>query len=480
MASFSLPIALKWSLSISGLIVLIMGMLSWFLVAQQERAFQHQQTLVGRMVADQLALGTSEPLLADDEFNLRLLVTRQVKNPLIVGIQIYDPQGRYKVGAGLTPIRALGDGGAREVLEQMIRKGLIWSAGDSQAAAFVSRIEYRNVHAGYALVSIDRRPFQEYQQTLINALLATTLGLIVFGVGLSVLLARRMSQPIHRLLEMGEAIHNGDAPLGDFEPRGDEIGRILNVFRHMANDVEEKRAVEKALFRYVSPSVAQKVLATDSSVSALGGATANASVLFCDIVGFTELSENMPPNEVADLLNDYFQYFSLASNSCQGMVDKFIGDGIMILFGVPEADPLHGLHAVTCAVLIQEITGRVSALRAARGLATVAVKVGLNSGAVLAGNLGSEERMQYTVVGDTVNVASRLCDLCEPGKILMTEDTVRQEGVEDSATLCPVAPVTLKGRRRALTPYQLSPDEFSQADVIIEYLESILPLGVST
>lgn len=479
--SLQVPIAFKWSISISGLIVLIMGMLSWFLVGQQEIAFERQSQLVGRMVVDQLARSTSEPLLADDEFTLKLLVTQQEKNPLIIGLQIYDPLGRRKAGSGLSPLEDFGVSGSKAFFEETLKEGLIWTAGDYQAEAYVSRIEYRDVHAGYAMISIDRGPFQRYQQTLANALLATTLGLVIIGVVLSVLLAHRMSQPIHRLLKIGEAIHGkGGGSTANGEVRGDEIGRILNVFRHLADDVAEKRKVKKAFFRYVSPSVAHKVLSTGSKGSSLGGATSNASVLFCDIVGFTELSENMPPNEVAELLNDYFQYFSLASNSCQGTVDKFIGDGIMILFGVPENDALHGLHALTCAVLIQEITERVSAKRAVTGLATVSVKVGINSGPVLAGNLGSEERMQYTVVGDAVNVASRLCDLCEPGKILMGEDTVDQEGVKQCAVLPRSAPLALKGRSQSMVSYEMSSSDFSQVEVIDEYLESILPLGMTT
>ena len=249
-------------------------------------------------------------------------------------------------------------------------------------------------------------------------LVVSTLLLIFLGVILSSVLAHRLSRPIERLARAGEALGAG-RPRGLAERR-DEIGQVLETFQHLAAGVKRKNQVEAALSRYVSPQVAQQVLANDAG-GALGGNCVTGSVLFCDIVGFTELSETREPGEVAELLNDYFGYFAMAAESCGGTVDKFIGDCIMIVFGVPDEDPHHALHAMTCGMLIQQLTRRINQLRQARHQATVMLRVGISSGPMLAGNLGSADRMQYTVVGDTVNVAARLCGVAEPGGVLITQ-----------------------------------------------------------
>jgi len=193
--------------------------------------------------------------------------------------------------------------------------------------------------------------------------------------------------------------------------------------------------------------------------------------VFCDIVGFTELSEGREPSDVAALLNDYFGYFALAAESCGGTVDKFIGDCIMIVFGVPDPDPHHGLHAMTCGMLIQQLTRRINQIRQGRGLASVMLRVGISSGPMLAGNLGSADRMQYTVVGDTVNVAARLCGMAEPGGVLVT-DAVMASGQPGAARhYAHLGPAELRGRRKNVEVRAMDVDAVARdvnADQLIE------------
>ncbi len=480
LSSGSLPLALKWSISIATLIGIIMGLLGWFLIQQQEESFQRQSGVMGKMLVEQVARSASEPLLADDAFALELLVSQLEKNPLIVGMQIFDLKATAQASAGVDPFQ-LDTNMDPQRLRQLVgfSGGVGWSADSLRAQAFVAEIRFKDVMSGYAVVSIDRTPFEQDLERVINALLMTTLGLMALGVILSIPLAHQLCKPIYRLVELGEAIHSGKKPsqgLSD-EGRGDEIGRVLELFRHLSDDLEEKRDVEKALSKYVSPKVAKQVLASARNGTELSASTTNASILFCDIVGFTELSETLPPEEVAALLNHYFRYFSLAANSCQGTIDKFIGDCVMILFGVPETDRHHALHAVTCAVLIQEIAQHINRQRASRGLATVSFRIGINSGSVMAGNLGGEERAQYTVVGDVVNVASRLCDLCEPGGILLTAETAEQPQIRSDIALKEGAEIQVKGRRQAVRPYAIDRSSLSQAAVIEHHLGQILPQG---
>ncbi len=409
----SLPLGLKWSLAIAALIVLAMGMLGLYLIQQQETGYRGQVQRFSQVIVDQLVRVSGEPLMAGDTLSLQILLQRHVQTDLILGAALYDSEGALLVEAGVRP-----PSGAVNLSPSEGMAASDWENDEFVAVSFVSPVIYQDVTAGYLVVSIDRSPLERDLHETRRFLMHSILLMIAFGVVLASVLAYRMSRPIEHLARASEALGAGQ-PLSAGERR-DEIGQVLDTFQHLAEGYRQKNHVEAALSRYVSPQVAQRVLASDSATG-LGGHQVNGSVLFCDIVGFTKLSETREPGDVAALLNEYFGYFALAAESCGGTVDKFIGDCIMIVFGVPVEDPCHALHAMTCGMLIQQLTQRINRLREARGEQTVMLRVGISSGPMLAGNLGSVERMQFTVVGDTVNVAARLCGMAEPGGVLVTE-----------------------------------------------------------
>lgn len=199
------------------------------------------------------------------------------------------------------------------------------------------------------------------------------------------------------------------------------------------------------------------------------------SVLFCDIVGFTELSEQLELEDLANLLNEFFHYFAVAGNSCHGTVDKFIGDCVMIVFGIPNYDELHGIHALTSAVLMQLVAERINERRAAKGENTIQFRIGINSGIMLEGNLGSHERMQYTVVGDTVNVASRICGLADPGSVLLTGEAASQPGMQEYVKPSSRGMVMVKGRKGPILAYETDIALFRDDDLFRKSLDSIFP-----
>lgn len=471
----TLPLAIKWSLSIGTLIALVMALLGWFLIEQQKNSYRHQTELLGQMIADQFAHSASEPLMADDQFNLELIVNQQQKNDLIIGMQVFDLDKNTVVSAGLQPELKLVQaalGSAASGAEQS--GGRFWSRPDGSAIFFLMPVRYQDTVVGHAMVSIDRQPLEDNLRGLIRALVATTTGLVILGVILAFVLAHRLARPIHQLVEAGEAIHRGESNRLNADMRKDEIGQVMTSFQNLAKGLEQKKIVEQAFSRYLDPSIAQRILADTNNGDKFAGMTTEGSVLFCDIVGFTELSESLPPEQVAAILNSYFGYFALAASSCCGTVDKFIGDCIMILFGVPEHDPKHALHAVTCAVLIQELACQINLRRDERGLDTVQFRIGINSGAMLAGNLGNEERMQYTVVGDVVNVASRICDLASPDGILLTGETAEHPEIDRFVRPTGVGTVQIRGRKRQVKPYYIDVDEFTDAALVRNNMQSIL------
>lgn len=469
--SDTLPLALKWSLIISAFVSLVMGSLGWYLISQQAESFRIQSELLGQVVADQLSSAASEPLLASDTLTLEVLVSQQKKHALISGMEIYDLGGKLKASVGVSAAADIKGILASPSMEQKLN----WETSEVEIVSFFSPIKFNRVIAGLAVVSIDRRPLEQHLNTLTRALLTTTFGLILVGVLLAIPLAYKLASPIDDLVKVGEALdsgHSGDQ--GVEKTSKNSIGRILTTFNRMGKHLDKKKQVETAFSRHMSASIAREVLDTPEG-SALGGNLLEGSVLFCDIVGFTELSEDMNPRDVAALLNQYFSYFSIAAQNCQGTVDKFIGDCIMILFGVPEPDEQHGMQALTCAILIQEIAKRINIKREQEGVDVVKFRLGVNSGEMLAGNLGSEERMQYTVVGDSVNLASRMCTICKPGEVLASESTMRQPSVAGSVQSTPMEPVAVRGRHQLVTPYTIRLHNFDDLAPILAELKNILP-----
>ncbi|MGD1983160.1 MAG: adenylate/guanylate cyclase domain-containing protein [Chromatiaceae bacterium] len=433
----AIPLGLKWSLSIATLIVVAMGLLGFYLIQHQEVAYREQADRYSAVIVDQLLRVSGEPLMAGDSLSLQLLLQRHVQNPLILGATLHDAEGKLQADAGVSPPHAGPPASAGDDLVAWE-----WENGEYHAVSYRSVVLYQDVAAGDLTVSFDRLPVEQRLRETLRFLVASTGLLISIGVLFAFVLAYRLSRPIERLARAGELLGAGRPSNGE---RRDEIGQVLETFQHLAAGYLRTTEAEAALSRYVSPQVAQHVLAAGPT-RPLSGHRVTGSVLFCDIVGFTRISEQRDPGEVADLLNHYFGYFALAAESCNGTVDKFIGDAIMVVFGVPTEDPHHALHAITCGLLIQQLTTRINRRREDAGEATVRLRVGISSGPMLAGNLGSPDRMQYTVVGDTVNVAARLCAMSEPGGILLTESVLAGGQPGSLMNYRTLGPASLRGR----------------------------------
>ncbi|MGD0129304.1 MAG: adenylate/guanylate cyclase domain-containing protein [Terriglobia bacterium] len=189
-----------------------------------------------------------------------------------------------------------------------------------------------------------------------------------------------------------------------------------------------RRAIERqALERFMSSVVVEKILASPDEIR-LGGENQTATILFADIRGFTRLSEGLPPQKVVELLNEYFSEMTDLIFDNGGTLDKYLGDGIMALFGAPWPKPDDAQRAVRTAGAMQRALVALNRQWQARGQEPLQMGVGINTGQVTAGNIGSSKRMDYTVIGDAVNLASRLCAHAAGGQVLISESTFREIG----------------------------------------------------
>ena len=187
--------------------------------------------------------------------------------------------------------------------------------------------------------------------------------------------------------------------------QGEEYG-VVSVFSDLT-EVKKRQFLEDTLTRYVTKQVVDLILEHPESII-LDGEEREATVLFSDIRGFTSLSETMTPTEVVQMLREYFKLMVGAVFDFQGTVDKFIGDAIMAIFGAPTPQPNHAELAVKTALRMKSLLGEFNETRKKQGEQPIYIGVGINTGEVVVGNIGSEKRLEYTAIGDAVNLASRL------------------------------------------------------------------------
>jgi adenylate cyclase len=195
----------------------------------------------------------------------------------------------------------------------------------------------------------------------------------------------------------------------------------------LAQNIEDEAATRARFERLLSPNLVDQVVAGKLQMER-GGELRRVTVLFSDIRGFTSMSEKMEAPEVVSMLNEYFEEMVDVLFRHEGTLDKYVGDEIMALFGAPLLRPEDPANAVACAVEMQKRLREFNRLREVRQEPPIQIGIGINTGEAVFGALGSSKTMQYTVVGDTVNVASRLCSLAQAGEIIVSEDTYQALG----------------------------------------------------
>ena len=216
----------------------------------------------------------------------------------------------------------------------------------------------------------------------------------------------------------------------------------------------EKRHVKRLFGRYVSPDIFHQLMTNPSAVR-MGGERREMSVLFSDIRGFTAASESATPEAVVEQLNEYFSGMVDVLFRHQGTLDKFVGDMVMGLFGAPVANPNHADDAVAAAIEMMERLDGLNARWAAAGRARLDIGIGINSGEMIAGNIGSESIMSYTVIGDAVNLGARIESLNKDyGTHILISEATRVRLTRPVATRR-VAEVQVKGRREPVVVYEV-------------------------
>ena len=225
----------------------------------------------------------------------------------------------------------------------------------------------------------------------------------------------------------------------------------VNLY-NVTSERSEKREITKTFGRYVSPPVVDRILATlGEGELKLGGEECEVTAAFADVRGFTSVSEKIPPEELVRALNTYLSIIITAVLKYDGMINKFGGDSVMAIWNVPIEHKGHALSAIKAAIYAQRAIAEWQEKETT--LPKMEFGIGINTGKAVAGNMGSEDRLEYSVIGDTVNTAARLASAAPGGKVWIGANTFKQ--VKDDVTTKPLDPLTVKGKREPVEAYEV-------------------------
>ncbi len=285
------------------------------------------------------------------------------------------------------------------------------------------------------------------QRRLRGTVLGLGVGTLLLALLLGSLAARGLAEPVDRLVAGAAAVQRGDLNVR-LPVRGhDELARLTTAFNEMTEGLAQKERYRSVLELVADRQVAAQLMRGEI---ALGGELRDATVIFADIVGFTALTERMPPESVIELVNLHMTALTAVVHAHGGIVDKFLGDGLMAVFGVPRSRGDDAARAVAAARAMLRERARLNA----DSTRDLHLHIGIASGSMVAGCVGSTDRLSYTVLGARVNLAARLCGAARPGTILLDDDTRRAIPADIRVESVPA--LTLAGFSAPVTAWRLA------------------------
>ena len=304
---------------------------------------------------------------------------------------------------------------------------------------------YKKFYSGeltvFSLVSEKKAMEGVYRIQLQNFLI--TVVFLSITVLLIIFFSRSLTGPIRLLVQGTNQIGEGNYQVKIPVKTNDELGQLTEAFMGMSKGLAEREKIKTAFGKFVNKEIAERVMRDEIQ---LGGENKNATIFFSDIRSFTAISEKLTPHQVVEFLNDYMTRMVACVNQTHGVVDKFIGDAVMAVWGAPYSVGNDTENAVNGALMMRKALREFNKGRGSDDKPFIKIGCGINTGPVVAGQIGSNERMEYTVIGDAVNLASRIESLNKPFRtdILISEQAY--ELVKDIFVVEPMKKIHVKGK----------------------------------
>ena len=401
-ARHGVRMSLRWKLSllITSLVGLAVVLVGLFLLRQQQQSLTAEMTKRGLTIAKSLAASAKAPLITNDELTLLVMVKDAMRDPDVAYVIVADVDGKVLAQSDASPI----EGPINRPADLLAPKDDVliqtYRTAGRRIIDFAVPLIYSHVPVGGLYLGFSQRAIDVALARARNEAAVITFVMVILGIGGGVGLAALLSRRINRLVQGTRAIAEGNFDVALAVTSRDEIGALTESFNQMARSLREKEMIKRAFTRYVAREVVEEIL-KDPENLVLTGERREVTVLFCDVRGFTPMSERLSPEEVVLLLNDFYTLMIETTFKHDGTLDKFLGDAVMAIFGAPIAHPDHSLRAVRTALAMQEGIVELNARRLKDGKEPIAVGIGVSAGEAVAGTVGTVDRMEYTVIGDT-------------------------------------------------------------------------------
>ena len=332
------------------------------------------------------------------------------------------------------------------------RSHLSYEAEDETYYLTVMPVEGRGQLDWLTVIAVPEQDFllrisESRRMTLILCVIAFILSLIF-----SLAIARSITNPLIRLTGSAQRLRSGDLDVQFDTHSADEIGTLAFTMNDMVQGLRDRDFIRDAFGRYLSPELAHRFMHDPDSLR-LGGHMEQVTILMSDLRGFTSLSERIGPEQMVQLLNRYLGCMTEVIIHYRGTIIEFIGDAILVIFGAPLREVDDPERAVRCAIAMQRAMLEFNAQSAAEGIPALEMGIAVNTGKVVAGNIGSESHVKYGVVGEPVNLTARIESLNLGGQVLISQATYNL--VADRVITKAPKIVSLKGVTGRLHVYEL-------------------------
>src|SRR5882672_7034047 len=314
--------------------------------------------------------------------------------------------------------------------------GIYRTRGGTRISAFAPILDARGGTAAVLEVDYPVDFYFDRLRELDTTIALGSLAGVLLALILAVVLARRLTRPVVALAVTSR----------------DEVGQLTRAFNAMVEGLRQREVIRNAFGRYVSPEVARAVLESPGGL-ALGGRKREITVLMSDLRGYTRFAEHGDPAGVMEVLNDYLGRMADIVIAHGGTINEFIGDAIFAVYGAPIEHADHAERAAATALAMQRAMDALNEANVARGRPRLLMGVGINTGEAVVGNIGSEQRAKYAVVGSAVNLAARVEGCTVGGQIFLSPST--WERLRDLVEVGVPVPVELKGIAEPLMLYEL-------------------------
>jgi adenylate cyclase len=420
------PIWLQLSAVIICITLLMIFILSAFILERQREDLYQQTVKIGKVSVSYLANDAKIPLLQEDLLKLNVVIQNlKAVEGLVYGF-IVDQHQKIVAHTEMAKAGALFKPWQQIQVPQ--KEGEItyfkhYLPPRQPVLNFERAIRWQDKKLGEVHLGISILFLENLIDKARIGIIKIAFGVLILGVIMSVYIGIRFSQPISKLVRATQQIgKKGAVPYQVKFGRNDELGNLASAFNRMSKDLWKNALMQDSFGKYVGPEVLEMIMANPENIW-LKGQRSQATVLFADIRGFTSYSDVREPEEVVDGLNEYFTIATKVILSHGGYIDKFIGDAVLAVFGVPMHRERHMERAVRAALDLQNELKRA----AATGNPLLSkVGISIDSGIVVSGNIGSDVKMEYTVIGDCVNLAANVNNMAKSGEVIVSERIYRE------------------------------------------------------